>query len=80
MCHITRVLIEAELDGCVVPQGRSVGLTLCQQIEFVNEQRLVLGPGKVKCLRRHEIWDTVLLVVGIVLQLRNAMDSTSLEA
>jgi hypothetical protein len=68
------------LNRFVVPQGRSARLTLCQQIEFVNKQSLVLGPGKVKCLRGHEFWDTIFLVVGVVLQLGNAMNSTGLEA
>jgi len=68
------------LDQFVVPQDRSAGLTLCQQIEFVNEQSLVLSPGEVECLGREEFWDTILLVVGIVLQLGNAMNGTGLEA
>lgn len=72
--------IGGELDQCIVPQGRSVGLTLCQQIEFVNKETLVLGPGEVKRLRRQELRNTILLIVGVVLQLGHAMDSPSLEA
>lgn len=53
---------------------------MCQQVEFVNEQGLVLGPGEVEGLRRKELWDTILLVSGIVLQLRDAMKATDLEA
>jgi hypothetical protein len=53
---------------------------LCQQVEFVNEQGLVLGPGEVKSLGRQELRDTVLLVGGIMLQLREAMKATDLEA
>ena len=68
------------MDRCVVPQNRSAELTLCQQVEFVNEQGLVLGPGEVESLGRQELRDTVLLVGGIMLQLRDAMKATDLEA
>lgn len=67
------------LNRWIVSQGRSAELTLCQQVELVNEQGLVLGPGEVKCLGREEFWYTVLLVVGIVLQLRDAVEGTGLE-
>ena len=68
------------MDQYVVPQDRSAELTLCQQVEFVNEQGLVLGPGEVESLGRQELRDTVLPVGGIVLQLREAMKATDLEA
>lgn len=28
------------------------GLTLCQEIQFINEENLILRPSKVKCLWR----------------------------
>lgn len=28
------------------------GLTLCQEIQFINEESLILRPSKVKCLWR----------------------------
>jgi hypothetical protein len=72
--------IEVKLDRYVVPLSRSAKLTLCQQIQLVNEQSLVLSPGEVESLGGEEFWDTVLFVVCIVLQLGNAMNGTGLEA
>lgn len=61
------------------PAGQ-VGLTLCQQVELVHEEGLVLGPGKVEGLGRHELRHTVLLVVGVMLQLGDTVEATGLEA
>lgn len=72
--------IEPISDRVVVSRSQSVELTLRQQVEFVNEQSLVLSPGEIECLGGEELWDTILLVVSIVLQLRNTVHATGLEA
>lgn len=39
-----------------------------------------MGPGEVECLRGHELGDTIGLVEAVMLQLRDAVEATSLEA
>ena len=56
------------------------GLTLCQQVELVHEESLILGPGEVESLGRHKLRNTLLLVIGVMLQLRDAVQGTGLEA
>lgn len=55
-------------------------LTLCQEVELINEEGLVLRPSKVEGLWRHEFRDTILLVISIVLQLRDTVQGTGLES
>lgn len=61
------------------PRDRlGLGLTLCQQVELINEEGLVLSPGKVIRLGRHEFRHTILLVDILVLQLGDAVQGTGL--
>lgn len=53
-------------------------LTLCQQVELIDEEGLVLGPGEIVCLRRHEFRYTILLVDVLMLQLGDAVQGTGL--
>ena len=61
-------------------QPAESGLTLCQQVELVHEESLILGPGEVESLGRHKLRNTLLLVIGVMLQLRDAVKGTGLEA
>lgn len=61
-------------------QPAESGLTLCQQVELVHEESLILGPGEVESLGRHELRNTILLVIGVMLQLRDAVQGAGLEA
>lgn len=65
--------------ACASLSAEQVGLTLCQQIQFLDKKALVLGPGEVEGLWGHELRNAILLVVGIMLQLRDVMDATGLE-
>lgn len=53
---------------------------MCQQVELLHEQGLVLGPREVECLRGHKLRDTIGLVEVVMLQLRDAMEATGLKA
>ena len=77
--HVSIMLSAKLFVSCASLSAEHVELTLCQQIQFLNKEALVLGPGEVKSLRGHEFRDTILLVVGIMLQLGDVMDATGLE-
>lgn len=52
--------------------------TLCHQIQLLHQQRLVLCPGKVKCLGRHELGNAMLSEDSLVCQLRYPMETAVL--
>jgi hypothetical protein len=55
-------------------------LTLRQQVELIHKESLILGPGEVESLGRHELGNTILLVISIMLQLWDTVQGTGLEA
>lgn len=55
-------------------------LTLCQEVELLHQQGLILCPGKVKPLRGQQLGNSILLEVRIVRQLRYSVEASSLES